>query len=225
MRKIDFIVLHCTAGPQTQTVQSILNYWKNDLGWKTPGYHYLIKPDGEAVNLVPIEKPSNGVAGHNSNSIHISFIGGVQTSHNDPVNAYGRPIDNRTPEQKNTMKALVEKFSAMFPSAVIQGHRDFSPDKNRDGLITPDEWIKTCPSFSAKAWLKEIDFNSKLPGETFLRTTAGVNIREGGGTQFKPLGVLPKGTLVKKLGSANDWHYVKEECSKVVGWVSSKYLT
>lgn len=156
MRTIKYIVLHCTASPQTQTVQAILAYWKNVLGWKTPGYHHLIEPNGTVHDLVPIDKPSNGVAGYNSNSIHISYIGGVSTKETHPLNAPGTPVDNRTPEQKAAMKVLVRKYRQMFPKAIIQGHRDFSPDKNRNGIIEPNEWIKACPSFSVKEWLKTV---------------------------------------------------------------------
>ena len=38
----------------------------------------------------------------------------------------------------------------LYPYAKIQGHRDFSPDKNHNGTIEPWEWIKDCPSFDAK---------------------------------------------------------------------------
>ena len=31
------------------------------------------------------------------------------------------------------------------------GHRDASPDKNGDGKITKNEWIKECPCFDAKS--------------------------------------------------------------------------
>lgn len=133
MRKIDFIVLHCTAGPQSQTVEAIKGYWKNSLGWKDPGYHYLIKADGTAVQLHSIEKPSNGVAGHNSHSIHISYIGGVDKK--------GKAIDNRTDAQKQTQIELLKKFKAIFPNAKILGHRDFK------GVT------KQCPSFDVAEWL------------------------------------------------------------------------
>lgn len=226
MRQIDFIVLHCTASPQSQTVAAILAYWKSK-GWKRPGYHHLIDPSGKVHDLLPIETPSNGAAGHNYNSIHISYIGGVQTASNDPVNAYGTPIDNRTTGQKTAMQALVEKYSLMFPKAVIQGHRDFSPDKDRDGLIEPHEWIKACPSFSVKTWLREIGFKSKLPEipeNLPLVTTAWVNIREGAGVEFKTVAAaLQKGTQVKKIGEAGDWTYVS--VGGVTGWILSKYLT
>lgn len=136
MRKITHIVLHCTATPQTATVASIRNYWRDSLGWKSPGYHHIIKEDGEVVDLLPIDKVSNGVAGHNMNSIHISYIGGVD--------AKGRAVDNRTEAQKEAQIRLLKKYRKMFPDAVICGHRDFPGVK------------KECPSFDVAGWLKTI---------------------------------------------------------------------
>ena len=31
----------------------------------------------------------------------------------------------------------------------VQGHRDYSPDKNGNGIIERFEWIKDCPCFNA----------------------------------------------------------------------------
>lgn len=162
MRRIDTVVFHCTAGPQTQTVQIILDYWTTVMKWKTPGYHYLITPDGVAHNLVPIDQVSNGVAGHNANSIHISYIGGVEViaiknSKGTPVNTIGKPLDNRTAAQKETMALLARIFRLLIPGVKMMGHRDFSPDINKDGVITPNEWMKACPSFEVKDWLKAIN--------------------------------------------------------------------
>lgn len=215
MRNINWIVLHCTAGPQTQTVQSILNWWKNGLGWKTPGYHFLIEPNGNFHELVPIEQPSNGVKGFNEDSIHISYIGGVKD---------GKPVDNRTEKQRQRMEDLVELLSLQFPNAVIQGHRDFSPDKNRDGIISPDEWFKTCPSFSVKEWLKEIGFENKMPAPLFMKTTTKVNLRSGRGTTFSILTTLDTGTEVKVLSEIGSWSYVSVNCSNQLGWLSSRYI-
>lgn len=134
MRTINYLVLHCTATPQTTTIQSILNYWKNNLGWKSPGYHWIIKPDGEAVSLHPIEQPSNGVKGHNHDSIHISYIGGVDKK--------GNSLDNRTDAQKQTQIRLLKELKAKFPNAKILGHRDFP------GVT------KGCPSFEVSDWLE-----------------------------------------------------------------------
>lgn len=140
-RQIKYLVVHCTASPQTQKVSDILAYWKNALGWKTPGYHVLVEANGKAHELVPINTPSNGVKGYNTHSIHISYIGGVDKN--------GKAIDNRTPEQKETILRYLKKWKALYPKAKIQGHRDFSPDKNGNGRIDPWERIKECPSFDA----------------------------------------------------------------------------
>ena len=130
MREIKYIVLHCTATPKNTTVQSILNHWRNVLGWKSPGYHYIITPNGTEVQLADISKQTNGVKGYNKNSIHISYIGGK----------FG---DDRTSDQKRTMAQLVRKFRVIYPKAEILGHCDFP------GVT------KLCPNFNVKQWLQD----------------------------------------------------------------------
>ena len=129
MRRIDWLVVHCTATPQTTTVASIQRYWRENLKWKSPGYHFLIEANGTVHNLQPINLPSNGVAGHNANSIHISYIGGVNGQ---------RAVDNRTDAQKCEILRLLTELKKQFPTAKIQGHRDFP------------RVAKACPSFDAK---------------------------------------------------------------------------
>jgi N-acetylmuramoyl-L-alanine amidase len=129
MRRIDWLVVHCTATPQTTTVASIQRYWRENLKWKSPGYHYLIEANGTVHNLQPITLPSNGVAGFNANSIHISYIGGVNGQ---------KAVDNRTDAQKREILRLLTELKRQFPTAKIQGHRDFPNVR------------KACPSFDAK---------------------------------------------------------------------------
>lgn len=136
MRGIKYIVLHCTATSQRTTVASILKYWRNFLGWQNPGYHFIIKADGEVVQLHPIEKVANGVRGFNSVAIHIAYMGGVDRNQ--------KPLDNRTPEQRFQQMRLVKELKRKFPTAEIKGHRDFP------GVI------KACPSFDVAQWLKEV---------------------------------------------------------------------
>lgn len=146
MRAIKYIVVHCTATPPTATIESIKRHWKIILKWKNPGYHYIIKRDGEIVCINLEENISNGVAGHNRYSIHISYIGGADQN--------GKPIDNRTDEQKQAMYDKLIELAKKYPDAAIVGHRDFSPDKNGNGIIEYFEWIKGCPSFDVKEWLE-----------------------------------------------------------------------
>lgn len=135
MRKIDYIVIHCTATPQNTTIDSIKKYWKEVMKWNSPGYHYIFEPNGNVVQLQPEDKPSNGVAGHNANSIHISYIGGVDKNN--------KPIDNRTPQQKDTIRKKLIELKKKYPQAIIQGHRDFGINK-------------ACPCFDAKIEYKDI---------------------------------------------------------------------
>lgn len=219
MRAIKYIVLHCTAGPQDQSLEVIKAFWRSK-GWKKYGYHHMIKPDGTTINLVPIEEISNGVQGFNAHSINISYFGGV--------GAHGEILDNRTPEQKAAQKELVQKYMAMFPDAIVLGHRDFSPDKNRDGIIEESEWMKACPSFSVKAWLQQenIVANPVMPDVRKLiitRSGNGVNIRKGPGTTFDIIQKLEDGNSCIVNGTSGEWTFVQLS-DKVEGWVKTEFL-
>jgi N-acetylmuramoyl-L-alanine amidase len=148
MREIKHIVIHCTATPQTATVAGIQRYWREVLGWKAPGYHRLILPDGNIATLSPDWAVCNGVAGFNKHALHVSYIGGVDGN--------GKALDNRTAAQKAALFSEVANWSAKYPDAKIMGHRDFSRDLNRDGIIQPSEWAKACPSFDVKEWCEQV---------------------------------------------------------------------
>lgn len=136
MRAIKRIVLHTTASREQATADSILRYFREVKGWKNPGYHVIIERDGTPVNTHPIEKIANGAKGFNADSIHIAYIGGIDKS--------GKPIDNRTDQQKATMAELVEDFLGRFPGVEVVGHRDLPKVK------------KACPCFDVSRWLEEI---------------------------------------------------------------------
>lgn len=95
-----------------------------------PGYHFIIKSDGEVVNLLSIDKVSNGVKGYNSITVNVCYIGGIDEK--------GKPKDTRTPAQKESLLKILKQLKKQFPKAVIQGHRDFP------------KVVKACPSFDAK---------------------------------------------------------------------------
>lgn len=142
MRTIKYIAVHCTASHQSQTIESLRQEFLRK-GWTNPGYHYVVSPDGKITQLLDEDKVSNGVKGFNSVSINVAYIGGIDIN--------GKPIDNRTEEQKQSLRSLLKLLHNKYPTAVIQGHRDFSPDLNKDGKITSNEYIKACPCFDAKA--------------------------------------------------------------------------
>jgi N-acetylmuramoyl-L-alanine amidase len=131
MRAIKYIVVHCTATSQDSKPESIVKYWKERLGWRNPGYHFLIEANGNVVQLQPLDKASNGVRGFNANSIHLSYIG-------------GRDEDDRTPQQKIAMETIVKVLHASYPEAKVQGHRDFP------------KVAKSCPRFDAIPWAEDL---------------------------------------------------------------------
>lgn len=136
MRTINNIVIHCTATVNYASVDAIKRYWKQNRGWKYPGYHYMIDKYGTVHNLLPEELPSNGVKGHNHDSVHVSYIGGVDGN--------GKTKDTRTELQKYALASMVYSLKVKYPGAQILGHRDF------EGVH------KDCPSFDVKKWLKQI---------------------------------------------------------------------
>lgn len=148
MRDIKYIVIHCTATPQTWTADDLESYFYNDKGWNNPGYHIVFEPDGHHYELLPFQEIANGVKGHNYHSLHICYIGGVDENFN--------AIDNRTKDQKSNMALYLESLAIGWPEAKIVGHRDLSPDTDNSGEVEPDEWIKECPSFEVSEWLKKI---------------------------------------------------------------------
>lgn len=143
MRKINYIIIHCTGTSPKATVKSIQDGWKK-LGWKVGGYHYLIEEDGTIHKLYPLSQVTNGVAGFNSHSIHISYIGGTID---------GKNKDTRTEAQKESILACLKEIYDILDEyqdtedILIRGHRDFSPDKNKDGELQAHEWVKDCPCF------------------------------------------------------------------------------
>ncbi|MBR0166153.1 MAG: N-acetylmuramoyl-L-alanine amidase [Prevotella sp.] len=145
MRKISRIFVHCTASWQHNTTEASLREEFRKKGWANPGYHYVIKTDGNIIQLMAESKVANGVYGYNKNSIHVAWIGGIKYNDNKKIMSY----DNRTPEQKAALFDLLVKLKLKYKDAQIMGHRDISPDLNNNGVIDPWERIKDCPCFDA----------------------------------------------------------------------------
>lgn len=81
MRQIERIFVHCTASYQATTTEKSLRDEFKAKGWKAPGYHYVIKTDGNIIRMWPEDKVANGVAGYNSTALHVAWIGGIDRQH------------------------------------------------------------------------------------------------------------------------------------------------
>lgn len=135
MREINRIVVHCTATPPFTPVENIQKYWQDNLGWKIPGYHYIIPMSGMVINLADISEVVNGAKGYNEDSIHIAYVGGI--------NVYGRSADTRNSNQRESMFRLIRKLRIKFDFIPVIGHCDL-PDVK-----------KSCPNFNTLKWYME----------------------------------------------------------------------
>lgn len=142
-RKITGIVIHCSANrPGSSMDARGIDRVHKARGWKGIGYHFVILEDGTIERGRPLEQIGAHVSGHNSNTIGICYIGGLDES--------GEPADTRTDEQKDALLWLLTSLRKYLPGGgklTIKGHRDYSPDLNKNGIIEYFEFIKACPCF------------------------------------------------------------------------------
>ena len=150
---VDAIVIHCSATRSGQDVRAAdIDKWHKERGFKMIGYHYVIDLDGTVETGRPLTMAgahcnTAGTSGrsYNQHSIGICYVGGLDKN--------GNPADTRTDAQKLAIAKLVyDELLPAFPNVTdILGHRDASPDKNGDGVISKNEWIKECPCFSVRS--------------------------------------------------------------------------
>lgn len=154
--RIERLVIHCTATVEGKEVTAAdirrmhCSPKPTGRGWRQVGYTDMVHLDGMVERLVPNNEDAyvdgwevtNGAKGYNGTSRHIVYVGGLDTNR--------RPADTRTEAQKAALKAYVEDFRKRFPWADVCGHRDLSPDRNGDGIITSNEWTKVCPCYDVR---------------------------------------------------------------------------
>jgi hypothetical protein len=149
MANLKYLVIHCTATPEGKEVTGAdIRRWHTSpvpvgRGWKQVGYTDMIHLDGKIERLVANNEDANvdnweitnGVAGINSVSRHIVYVGGCAKDGKTPK-------DTRTTAQQKALEDYVRDFRRRFPSVEIKGHNEFAN--------------KACPSFNVQTWLKNI---------------------------------------------------------------------
>ena len=140
MRRIRFIVVHCSASKdgRPKTLEGLVAEHKAR-GFRTVGYHYIVEPSGLRLVGRPEAEIGAHVAGHNTDSIGICMIG----------------TKKFTCAAWLKLRDTVSELKAKYPQAVVCGHRDLSPDLNKNGKIEPNEWVKQCPSFDVATWVSK----------------------------------------------------------------------
>ena len=129
MRKIEEIIIHCTATPEGRSVTvADIRRWHLRNGWKDIGYHWGILLDGKIAPGRPEEEAGAHCKGHNAHSIGVAYVGGCDRNMN--------PKDTRTAGQKTALEQLCRELLRRYPGAQIRGHNEYSQ--------------KACPSFDVQ---------------------------------------------------------------------------
>ena len=141
MRTINLIVVHCSATREDKSfTEHDLDVCHRRRGFNGVGYHFYIRKNGDIKSTRPLERIGAHSRGFNRESIGICYEGGLDVQ--------GCPADTRTPEQCSALRLLVHQLLKRFRNNIrICGHRDLSPDRNGDGVVEPEEWVKECPCF------------------------------------------------------------------------------
>ena len=137
MQIIREIILHCSATPEGRNVRAKdIDRMHRQQGWKCIGYNYVVELDGTVVPGRPLSMIGAHTKGHNSNSIGICYVGGVD--------AMMRPKDTRTPAQKAALVSLVRELMKWYGLTAdkVHCHNEFAN--------------KACPSFSIAQFRKEL---------------------------------------------------------------------
>ena len=147
MRKIDSIILHCSATKAGQDFTAAdIDRWHRERGFNGIGYHYVIRLDGRLEKGRDVSLIGAHCKGWNERSIGICYVGGL--------NENGQPADTRTNAQKRVLYQVIMDLQREYGILQVLGHRDTSPDLNGDGVIEPYEYVKACPCFDVREFMK-----------------------------------------------------------------------
>lgn len=119
LSQVNYLAIHHTAGPPSQTPNEIANYHINNNGWGGIGYHFLIGPDGTVYYVGDISTARANVANLNEQVLGICLIGNF---------TQGR---KPTQQQINSAQKLCEFFIFNYPDLTnvtawdkVKGHKE-----------------------------------------------------------------------------------------------------
>jgi N-acetylmuramoyl-L-alanine amidase len=135
VRKLDRIILHCTATPEGRHVSvDTIRSWHRKRGWSDIGYHYVIYLDGSVHAGRDVAKVGAHVVGHNADTIGVVYVGGCD--------AKMKAKDTMNAAQETAFVNLVKHLRDQYGPLTLHGHNEYA--------------AKACPSFNVKhkfGWL------------------------------------------------------------------------
>ena len=132
---IKYIVVHCSATKANMDIGlAEIDEWHRARGWSGIGYHGVIRRNGTLESGRPLDVPGAHAKGHNHESIGVCLVGGLDSN--------GRPENNFTEAQFETLRLIIGGFRKHFPAAEVLGHRDLP------------HVAKDCPCFDVREWMR-----------------------------------------------------------------------
>ena len=135
MRPLTEIIIHCSATKPSMDIGAdwIRKIHVQQNKWRDVGYHFIIRRNGAQEEGRPIDQAGAHCKGHNSDTIGICLVGGLSET--------GRPQNNFTPEQFQSVQMLIGYLKERYPTIVkLSGHNDYAN--------------KACPSFNVHEKLR-----------------------------------------------------------------------
>jgi len=131
MRKINKIIIHCTATPEQREVSvETIRKWHLKRGFNDIGYHYVIDLQGGVHNGRQLSKQGAHCSGQNRGSIGICYVGGMSKD-------MKKAKDTRTQAQKDSLIKLMHELIYKYnKDMTIHGHNEYAN--------------KACPSFNVQ---------------------------------------------------------------------------
>jgi hypothetical protein len=131
MRKIEYLVVHCSATPNgRKDTAADIHRWHQKRGWTGIGYNAVVETDGSLIQGRPdywqgahVRDFDENGEGDNSDSLGICLIG----------------TDEFNDAQMRSLEGWLLYKTLQYPDAQVVGHRNLDARK-------------TCPNFDVPAW-------------------------------------------------------------------------
>lgn len=162
LSQVNYLAIHHTAGPDTQTPNQIANFHINSNGWGGIGYHFLIDKNGIVFYVGDISTARANVANLNDQVLGICLIGNF-TQGRSPTNL-----------QLDSANKLCDFFINNYPAlSNVDSYDKVLGHKDLPGQST------ACPGDNWNLWRGKLISGGNLPpagGGTTSPTGGGIPV-------------------------------------------------
>ena len=144
--------LECEMSAITRPISEVIVHWSETFtnanltglelqqltGAGSNAYHYIIKRDGSMERGVLLDEVGTASPGHNTYSIQICLVGGVNVASEDDAINGNLGASSITRTQFNTLHQLFRVFFLHFPGGQALGHGEFDVTQLDPGFEVRD---------------------------------------------------------------------------------------